>query len=144
MNLCQTSKVTSPIQTHTMASTQGKRQRPWCLPSTPSPWGRTCPSGQPGLPLPVHSQSAPSLTHNTNWESHMQKLLWVLLTRAEWKPRFPAVWCLNPCGRLNWDLNLCIFSKGLRFYAVFPARLNTRCLTSKFDLQMQKVYFLIQ
>lgn len=42
-------------------------------------------------------------------------------------PRFPAVWCLSPCWGLNWDLNLCLFSKGLKFYAVFPGRLNTSC-----------------
>lgn len=42
-------------------------------------------------------------------------------------PRFPAVWCLSPCWRLNWDLNLLLFSKDLKFPAVFPGRLNTSC-----------------
>lgn len=64
----------------------GERQEPWCLLSIPPPWGRTCLSGQPGLPLPLYSQSPPSQTH-TNWASHMQKHLWVLLPRAEWNPQ---------------------------------------------------------
>lgn len=65
----------------------GERQGPWYVLMTPSPWGTTFLSGQPGLPVPVYSQSSPSQTHNINWASHMQKHLWVLLPRAEWNPQ---------------------------------------------------------
>lgn len=126
MNLCQARKVTSPIQTRTMASQGQDRALSVCS------WPHLHGAGPASLASPdcpcLFTASLPLLRPTTlAGLATCRNISGPILLGLNETPRFPAVWCLSPCWGLNWDLNLCLFSKGLKFYAVFPGRLNTSC-----------------
>lgn len=126
MNPCQASKVTSPIQTHTMASRGKDRDLGVCF--WPHPHGAG-PASLANLDCPCQFTVSLPLLKPTKptGSAPCRNISGSFFLGLSKTPKFPVVRCLSPCWRLNSDLNLWLFSKGLRFYAVFPGRLNTSC-----------------